>query len=421
VHAPLAARVLPGRVFYGWYITLGCAAVLMVTVGVGYYGLAVFLGPLREAHGWSNTVVSGATGLYFTVGGITGALVGGRIDREGPRRIQLVGIVLLAGAVAAVGHVTQPWQLYAVYTLLAIGFGMSSSIAVNAIMARWFVTRRARAMSISNTGISVGGVLLVPVGTWLVESGGLTLAGSVMAVLVLVLALPVVLWVLVFTPAEMGLEADDGAAAPAARRASLDVAVQQRVWTRRQAASTLGFWAILVAFALVLMAQTGFVIHQIQFLTERFDSASAAAAALSITAFGSIVARLVVGVFADALDKRLLAASLFAVQGVAVAGVVMIENLAVTYLLVLVVGFTIGNIYMMQSLLVGEAFGMVSFGSILGLVGVASQTMSGIGPFVVGWLEDLTGGYRVPFLVAAATTLVSAVVVLLARPPASHA
>jgi cyanate permease len=264
-------------------------------------------------------------------------------------------------------------------------------------------------------------VLLVPVGTWLVESGGLTLAGSVMAVLVLVLALPVVLWVLVFTPAEMGLEADDGAAAPAARRASLDVAVQQRVWTRRQAASTLGFWAILVAFALVLMAQTGFVIHQIQFLTERFDSASAAAAALSITAFGSIVARLVVGVFADALDKRLLAASLFAVQGVAVAGVVMIENLAVTYLLVLVVGFTIGNIYMMQSLLVGEAFGMVSFGSILGLVGVASQTMSGIGPFVVGWLEDLTGGYRIPFLVAAATTLVSAVVVLLARPPASHA
>jgi MFS family permease len=421
VSAPPAARFLPGGVFYGWYIALGCAVVLMVTVGVGYYGLAVFLGPLRDAHGWSNTVVSGATGLYFTVGGITGALVGGRIDRHGPRSLQLVGIVLLAAAVAAVGHVTQPWHLYVVYSVLAVGFGMSSSIAVNAIMARWFVTRRARAMSISNTGISVGGVLLVPVGTWLVESGGITLAGSVMAILVLVLALPVVAWVLVFTPAEMGLRADDGAPPLAARRAGLDEAVQRRVWTRRQAASTVAFWAILVAFALVLMAQTGFVIHQISFLTERFDSANAAAAALSITAFGSIVARLVVGVFADALDKRVLAASLFAVQGAAVAGVVLVDNLALTYLLVLVVGFTIGNIYMMQSLLVGETFGMVSFGSILGLVGVASQAMSGIGPFVVGWLEDLTGGYRVPFLVAAATTLVSAVVVLMARPPATQA
>jgi MFS family permease len=418
VPAPLASRLVPARVFYGWVVALGCGVVLMVTVGVGYYGLAVFLGPLREAHGWSNTVVSGATGLYFTVGGITGALIGGRIDRDGPRRVQAIGIVLLAGAAAMIGHVDQPWQLYVVYTVLAVGFGMSSSIAVNAIMARWFVARRARAMSISNTGISVGGVLLVPVGTWLVESGGITLAGTVMAALVLVLALPVVLWVLVFTPAEMGLLPDDGATPAPSRRASLDSSVQTRVWTRRQAASTVSFWAILVAFALVLMAQTGFVIHQISFLTERFDSAGAAAAALSITAFGSIVARLVVGVFADALDKRILAAALFAIQGFAVAGVVMVENLAVTYLLVLVVGFTIGNIYMMQSLLVGEAFGMVSFGSILGLVGVASQTTSGLGPFVIGWLEDVTGGYRVPFLVAAATTLVSATVVLLARPPA---
>ncbi|MFP4514264.1 MAG: hypothetical protein ACLFRV_15075, partial [Acidimicrobiales bacterium] len=59
---PPAARILPDRLFYGWYITIACSAVLMATVGVGYYGLAIFLGPLRETHGWSNAVVSGATG-----------------------------------------------------------------------------------------------------------------------------------------------------------------------------------------------------------------------------------------------------------------------------------------------------------------------------------------------------------------------
>ena len=66
---PLAARLLPGRLHYGWWIAIGSLALLFVTVGVGYYGLAVFLRPLQDEHGWSNGVVSGATGLYFTVSG----------------------------------------------------------------------------------------------------------------------------------------------------------------------------------------------------------------------------------------------------------------------------------------------------------------------------------------------------------------
>lgn len=417
MHIPPAARVLPDRVFYGWYVAVACGALLMVTVGVGYYGLAIFLGPLQDEHGWSNTVVSGATGLYFTVGGITGAIVGGHIDRHGPLRLQLVGVILLAAAAASIGFIDQPWQLYLSYTLLAIGFGMSSAVATNAIMARWFVTRRGRAMSVANTGISVGGVVLVPLGTALVSSGGLELASVVLAVLVVALGLPVILGVLAWTPSDMGLEPDGGQPAPARAR-PVDLAVQQRVWSRRQAARTLSFWAILVAFALVLMAQTGFVIHQISFLTERFGSANAAAAALSTTAFGSVVARLVVGIFADSIDKRMLTIALFATQSLAVIGIVLVEHQVVTYLLVLVIGFTIGNIYMMQSLIIGETFGMVSFGTILGLVGFASQSASGIGPFAIGWLEDTTGGYDVPFLVTAAVTMVAAVIVGFARPPA---
>jgi MFS family permease len=85
--------------------------------------------------------------------------------------------------------------------------------------------------------------------------------------------------------------------------------------------------------------------------------------------------------------------------------------------MVLVVGFTIGNIYMMQSLLVGDTFGLVSFGTVFGLIGVVTQTASGLGPFAVGVIEDLTGGYRSPFLATAAITYAAAAIVLLAKPP----
>ena len=99
---PLAARLLPSRWYYGWAIVGACAALLFVSVGVGYYGLAVYLGPLQDAHGWSNGDVSLATGLYFAVSGIAAALVGPQIDRHGSRRWMAPGLVCIgAGSIAA--------------------------------------------------------------------------------------------------------------------------------------------------------------------------------------------------------------------------------------------------------------------------------------------------------------------------------
>ena len=111
--------------------------------------------------------------------------------------------------------------------------------------------------------------------------------------------------------------------------------------------------------------------------------------------------------------------ALFAVQGTSVLLVLHVDSVWATYLLTLVFGFTIGNVYMMQSLLVGEIFGMVSFGMVFGLVALAGQTGSGLGPFAVGWLEDRTGGYTVPFTVTAVVTYLAAAAVVFARPVAA--
>ena len=144
---PLGTRVLPSRVYYGWYVAVACSLLMMVGVGVGYYGLAVFLGPLQDEHGWSNGVVSGATGLYFSLSGITGFVVGPRVDRIGPRPFMLAGSVLLAASISLIGYVEAVWQLYAVYAVLAVAFGLATSVSVNAVMTRWFVAKRAKAMS----------------------------------------------------------------------------------------------------------------------------------------------------------------------------------------------------------------------------------------------------------------------------------
>jgi sugar phosphate permease len=325
--------------------------------------------------------------------------------------------VLIGVSVSLIGYVDSVVQLYLVYTVLAVAFGLATSVSVNAVMTRWFVARRARAMSISSTGISVGGMVLAPLGSKLIDIGGLELAAPVMGALVVAVALPVILFVIVPDPAHVGLLPDGLAPAAPPPRATLSDAVQLRQWTRPEAVRTQAFWALLVGFGIVLTAQTGFVIHQISFLEERVGSRSTAALALSVTAFGSIVARLAVGTFADRIDKKGLTIALFVVQGAAVAGVVVTDNVPITYLLTLVFGFTIGNVYMMMSLLVGEVFGTVSFGAVFGLVSLVGQTGSGLGPFAVGWLEDATGGYTTPFTVSAAATVVGAIAIASLRAP----
>ncbi|MEX2081325.1 MAG: MFS transporter, partial [Dehalococcoidia bacterium] len=347
-YSPPAAKVLPQGVFYGWYIALACSLLMLVGVGVGYYGLAVYLKPLQEAHGWSNTAVSAATGLYFSVAGLTSAFIGPRIDRHGPMRFMAVGLVLNAVSAGAIGFVNELWQLYVVYAVLAFGFGISSGVAVNAIMTRWFIRQRAKAMSISSTGVSLGGVVIPPLASVLIDAGGIELAATVLAIAVVVVSVPVLALVIAWDPAQMGLK-PDGNLGPAPANPRVSEESQMRYWGRREALGTMAFWSVLIAFLLVLTAQTGFVIHQISFLEERLGSRNEAALALSTTAMGSIIARLIVGLFADAMDKRWLTAGLFVIQGTAVLLVLATENVAATYLLTLTFGFTIGNIYMMQS------------------------------------------------------------------------
>lgn len=412
---PPAMRVLPDRVHYAWWIVAGSAVLMFVTIGVGYYGLAVFLRPLQDENGWSNATVSGATGLFFVLGGIAGFAVGPGIDRRGPLPYINAGIVLMVASVASLAVVSEVWHLYLAYTGQALAYGLSGAVAINALMSRWFVTRRAWAMSITFTGISLGGMVLAPVGTWLVERGGIELAAPILAALVAVVALPMSLLVLVGDPASVGLGADADAPTDVENSALSDE-VQLRTWTRSQAMRTVPFWAISVAFVVVLLAQTGFLVHQIAFLEDRLGSRNAAALALSTTAFGSIVARLVVGRFADGMDKRLLTVVIIVVQGLAVIGATLIDNRVSTYICVLIVGFTIGNVYMLQTLITAEIFGLVSLGAVLGTMTLMSQIGSGLGPFLVGWAEDVTDSYQVPFVATGIATIAAAVLILLARP-----
>jgi lipoprotein signal peptidase len=192
---PPLARLLP-RVYYGWILAVGASLNAFIVVGIGFYAMAVFLDALCGERGWTRTSVSFATTLYFITTGLVGPLIGRGVDRAGPRVFIALGAPVMAGALLAVGRVEEPWQLWIVYPVLAIGFAMTGAVPASAIVTRWFASRRAVAMSIAQTGVSVGGVVLVPWVTRILLEEGIAAATERLAVLVLAIVLPVTALVL---------------------------------------------------------------------------------------------------------------------------------------------------------------------------------------------------------------------------------
>ncbi len=134
--------------------------------------------------------------VYYAVSAGCIVLVGGFIDRHGPRGLLTYGVVSMAVAVATLGIITAPWQLFAVYLVLATSWSCLSLTGISSTILPWFGRRQGVAMTLAHTGASVGGMVLVPVLVALVLHRGFPFATMAAGSASLVIGLPLVLFVI---------------------------------------------------------------------------------------------------------------------------------------------------------------------------------------------------------------------------------
>ena len=406
------------KIFYGWWIVLASTAILFVTSGIGFYGHGVILDPLRTLHGWSKATISSAVTLFFFISGVMGLIIGRQIDRYGPKWLLIIGSVTIGTGFVLLVYIKTVWQLYAVYFIMALGFSCTSLVPINTVITNWFIRKRGFAMSLTNTGLSAGGIILVPMASYLITRWGLATAlpvlGAIYGVVVIIST-----YFIKQRPSDVN-QFPDGT--PPESRASnshasgINYASQMRVWTRTQAIRTVAFWSIVIAFFLALTGQIAFLVHQISFLS-RYLGISGAATAVSITAGASIIGRLWLGTFVDRCDKRYVIMVCFLFQSIAVFALAHFQHVVILYLGTLAFGLTMGSIIMMLSLITGECFGLVSFATISGLAGVFTMSGAAFGPSIAGFIFDATDSYQMAFTIFAAMSVAAILVIYFAKPP----
>ena len=169
--APLDAQHEP-RMFYGWRIVASVFVIMTFASGLGFYNISVILSALTREQGFSVSLASGATAVFFVVSGFAGLGISKLIMRY-DIRFTIIGGALLAGlSMMAIAHCTEVWQVFLVYAVFGVGFAGSNMVPGATLITRWFERGRAKALSIASTGLSLGGMLLTPI-----EAGSSRLPG----------------------------------------------------------------------------------------------------------------------------------------------------------------------------------------------------------------------------------------------------
>ncbi len=415
---PLSARS-PGN-FYGWWIVTAGSIILFVSSGIGFYGHGVILDPLGSIHGWSKGTVSSAITLFFFSNGMVGLLMGRWMDRYGPKWFLMGGSVVFGLSMVALSRCNSIPQLFITYLAMSVGFCSTSLVPVNTLITNWFIRKRGLAMSIANTGLSVGGVILVPLASYLIIQKGLNTTLPVLGGIYMLVIIPMAVFFIKQKPSDLGQYPDgENPDRDIGRHHGTRLATgQMQVWTRRQAMKTLAFWSIVAAFMLALGGQIAYLIHQVSFIGQ-YLGPQKAAMAVSITAAASITGRLVLGTFVDRCDKRYIAMACFFIQGLAVLVLAHYRHTALLYLCTFAFGLTMGSIIMLQSLIIGECFGIPSFATVSGTIGFFAMPGAAFGPMIAGIIFDTTQSYQTAFMLFAGASFIAMLAIVFARPAAN--
>ena len=385
---------------YRWVLACNLFAILTVSSGLGFYNLSVYMNLLAAQRGFSIAAVSNAVGVFFLAGGAAGVIVGRILQRRDARFVMLVGALVAGGAIAGIGWVQTAWQMYVVYALFGIGYSCVSVLPATTLITRWFdPARRPLALSFSSTGLSLGGVVLTPLSAVLLARWPLESATGVLgAVFVLVIA-PIV-W--------FGVRSFPSASTPGA-----PLAVRAGV-TFALAVRSRFFIVLTTGYVLAMGAQIGAIAHMYN-RGVAIATPLQASFAVSVLAMLSVLGRLLGGFLIGRVPIKVFALANVLGQLLGFIAIGYARDAMDLWIGAGIFGFTIGNLLMLQPLMLAQAFGVLDYPKIFSLSQAVTTLGFASGPVLLGVLY-VSGGYLLAFSTFALISGVAFVLIIAAGP-----
>jgi sugar phosphate permease len=374
------------------YIVITAFMSLFALVGFAYYGVPFFYDFMVSEFGYSRAeVTSGNAVGKLIVAPLFGFLAGSMIDRYGPRRLMMLGTVLMGIALIGLSYSDSLWMFYMFYVFNALGYVFGGPLPCQVLISRWFDKNRGKAMGIAYLGIGLGGAIVPILSTNLERNLGWQHALTIIGILIIVVAFPMAYFIKDPSKVKSKIEGN-----------TPEVSISMKNILKNPSFYLLAFGSMCSIGAVGGMGQ-----HLKLYLRDLEFSQANAANIMSVVLLSSLGGRVLMGWLADIINRKYVMILIYCIVALSITMLLLPLFPGKVYLFAVVFGIGLGGDYMIIPLMAADLFGVKALGRTMGIILVADGIAESFFPVLVGYLynED-TKSYALGFSILVAVALI---------------
>ncbi len=377
------------------HVTATAFFALFSIVGFALYGLPFFYDFMVRQFGWTRAqVTSGNAYSKLIVGPAFGFVAGWIVDRFGPRRLMLVGILMAGSALVGLGTISSLGMFYFFYLFNALGYVCGGPLPNQVLLSRWFDRARGKAMGVAYLGIGIGGAIVPLLADWLTQKAGWQWALIILGLLMIAIAFPMAYFV---------------SESPAMPQKS--TAIQKPARAGKIFRSS-AFYLLAVGSMCSIGAVGGTMQNLKLFLSlDQKLAQGSIARVLSLILICSIIGRLLMGWLADRFPKKYVMLLIYTIVACAIPLLFHASAPMALYFFAVIFGIGLGGDYMIIPLMAAEIFGVGILGRLMGVILTADGVAEALSPMLVAAIRDRTGSYAQGFLLLLGLAAIGALAV----------
>ena len=412
------------KLFYGWVIVFA-AWLATFSNGAATFTFGVFFPVLLEAFEWTRGMLSLGFTLSLIVGGAMGVVTGMVVDRIGARRTIIMGAVIGGIGISMLSQVTQIWHFFLLYgVIFAIGRSFSYFVASVTTVRRWFMKKAGTMVSIASSGPSLAAMILIPVGSRLIEIYDWQTCFIGLGILLLVFA-GTGGALMKKDPESIGAYPDGIKPTEQEIKTRIDFMARAERWGTKEAVRNRNFWFYILSLLGHYVAIFGLSVHLLQWGMDLGMSLEDVSDIVGFYRAASLVSGLAGGFLSDWVMNRFKGVTrrpflILSTAGVGLGcflGATIVTGSAQFPAIVIPIGFFVGVGGSLHLTYLGDLFGVVNMPMLSGIRTPFYIGAGALGPVLFGFSYDANGSYDLALIITGILCVISLAALVFLRPP----
>ena len=403
------------KLHYAWFIALGCCFMNAGGLGAVLDAAGVFFVPVCEDLGFLRGDLQLYLTFYFIATIFAMPVVGYILPKYNIRIVLSIALLLTALGVFLMGTYSEVWQWYMSGSIFGLAGSFIFVVPAPILIINWFKKRTGLVLGIVMMFSGIGGAILAPVFTYLIELFGWRQSYYIAAIIIILLVMPFTLFVFRFKPKDIGLKPYGW---------TKEDEDEQKDTTKKQVLPGVSFKSAVFTIPFLCMFLfcglaayfAGFNSNLPGFATSIGYSPMFGAGMLSAVMIGNMLDKLVMGYLNDKIGVRI---TVFIQLVMVVIGFLGFLFFQASEIGLLVAAFFFGvqnSLFSISTpLMIKRLFGERDYTRIFTFARIGTGVIGAFGPPTIGYIYDFSKTYDYAFLVGIAVALLAALVMLVAE------